>query len=139
MTLHRIVQNTQRAPRTSASRDTIKAAALAFAMLAGCTADLFYTPPELRGLWILEGEGRILNITERNVTAYADDGSACRLAVRQDFAGPDLYEWEVFPAPDRQSVRFRVPGSDRLIQAKRLTAIPERCIARTASPPSAAR
>ena len=129
----------QRTRRTRASLDAVKAASLALAMVAGCTAELFYTPPELRGLWELEGEDRILNITERSVTAYADTGAACRLAARQDFAGPDLYDWEVFPAPDGHSFRFRHPGSDRVIQAKRLAAIPERCVTGSASSPSTLR
>lgn len=107
----------------------VKTAVLCIGVLAGCTAELFHTPSEIRGVWDLQNHGRILNISERSIAVYDASDATCTLDYRQDFAGPRLAEWEVFLAPDGQTLRFREPGSGQLLRAVRRDALPERCVA----------
>lgn len=110
--------------------ERVRLAALSIGILAGCSAELFNTPAEIRGIWALDRHARVLVISERSISVYDDTGGTCTLAYRQDFAGPRLSEWEVFPAADGQSLRFREPGADLLIAARRLAEVPERCVTR---------
>jgi hypothetical protein len=104
---------------------------LAIGILAGCSAELFYTLAEIRGIWDLEGHGRILVISERSISVYTDTGGRCMLDYREDFAGPRLAEWETVLSADRQTLRFREPGADILIEARRLGEVPDRCVVRS--------
>jgi hypothetical protein len=112
-----------------ASKDGLKIAALATGILAGCSAELFHTPSEIRGVWEVEGNGRVLVIAERSLSVYDATGGTCRLDHRQDFAGPLLSEWEVFPAADGQTLRYREPGAPVVVAARRLPEVPDRCVA----------
>ena len=108
--------------------ETLKIALFSVAMLAGCSADLFNTPLELRGLWQTESDGRILDIRERSFAVYRDTGRACSLVVREDFAGPRLSEWETVLDGDGEGFRFREPGSLETVSAMRIDALPARCV-----------
>lgn len=111
--------------------DTFKASLLAMGILAGCSAEMFYTPIELRGVWELEGHGRVLVIAERSLSVYSDTDGRCMFDYSEDFAGPRLAEWEVVLSADRERLRFREPGSDILISASRLAEVPDRCVRRS--------
>ena len=111
--------------------DTLKASLLAIAILAGCSAEMFYTPTDLRGVWELEGHDRILVIAERSFSVYTDTDGHCMFDYSEDFAGPRLAEWEAVVSADRERLRFREPGSDLLISASRLAEVPARCMLRS--------
>jgi hypothetical protein len=111
--------------------ETLKTSLLAVGILAGCTAELFHTPSELRGVWQLEDHGRILVISERRLSVYTDTGGSCVFDYREDFAGPRVAKWEAVLSADRETLRFREPGSDILISASRLADVPDRCVIRS--------
>lgn len=111
--------------------ETLKTSLLAVGILAGCTAELFHTPSELRGVWQLEEHGRILVVSERRLSVYTDTGGSCMLDYSEDFAGPRVAEWEAVVSADRKTLRFREPGSDILISAGRLAEVPDRCVTRS--------
>ncbi|WP_425038589.1 RNA polymerase sigma factor [Primorskyibacter sp. S187A] len=50
--------------------ETLKASLLAVGILAGCSAELFYTPTELRGVWALEEHD--LTVSDSNTAETAD-------------------------------------------------------------------
>jgi len=111
--------------------ETLKTSLLAVGVLEGCTAELFHTPSELRGVWKLNDHGRILVISERSLSVYTDAGGSCMFDYSEDFAGPRVAEWEAVLSADRETLRFREPGSDILISAIRLAKVPDRCVIRS--------
>lgn len=104
---------------------------LSVAFAAGCSADLFNTPSEIRGVWKTDRNGLILDIRERSVAVYRNAADGCSLLRQEDFAGPRFSKWEIFMDGSGDGFQFREPGSSLVVRATRLNGIPSSCIARS--------
>lgn len=109
----------------------VAVALLSTAILSGCGAGLFDTPPELRGVWRTDGYGRILDIRTRSVAVYDVTETTCVLSETFDFAGPVLHRWRTQIVEGGRALRFAEPAEAHMVRALRIAAVPERCVAGT--------